>query len=35
MPALSGARREGQPRPVTADYVVSRQADMVVAVTAA
>ena len=24
MPALSGARREGQPRPVTADYVVSR-----------
>jgi hypothetical protein len=35
IPALSGARREGQPRLVTTDYVVSRRADMVVAVTAA
>ena len=35
IPALSGARREGQPRLVTTDYVVSRRTDMVVAVTAA
>ena len=35
MAAVSGARREGQPRPVTTDQVVSRRAAMVVAVTAA
>lgn len=31
-PALCGARREGHPRPVPADQVISRQAAMVVAV---
>src|SRR6185437_14108354 len=35
MPASGGARREGQPRPVTTDRVISRHADMVVATAAA
>jgi hypothetical protein len=35
MPASGGARREGPPRFVTADQVISRQADKASAVTAA